>query len=124
MVKRRELYEMGDAIFERIKRLEDIVDNAGLCMKDYSKENVEEYRNLRLEQSGCEDVPISEMYSQEELRMLASYAKDHNFEAVFDALAIGFSNGVKWERKKLKSYKPLLATQFYSIIRKKKQKGE
>lgn len=102
MVKRKEFYVMVNAIFARIKILEDIVENAGLCMKDYSKENVEEYRNLRLEQSGCEDVPISEMYSQEELRMLASYAKDHNFEAVFDALAIGFASGVKWERGNIK----------------------
>lgn len=99
MIREKDVIEMRREFSERIKRLEDIVLEAGLCLDEHSKESVEQYKNSKLEEVDCNKVPINEIYSHEELKMLNAYAKEHRCEAIYDAFCIGFANGVKWERK-------------------------
>lgn len=63
-------------------------------------EKARRYAESLVEKVGCKDIPINEMYTEGEMKMLLDCVYEDKVMAVLYALFIGFSNGVKWRKEK------------------------
>lgn len=86
-----ELSEKIDRIIEMIKPLE--ITNLALESKGLSDYTVE-----KLKEVGKDKVPCNEMFSMEELSTI-SKSNTSRMDMVFNALCVGFANGVKYSAK-------------------------
>lgn len=62
------------------------------------KKELEKYAIGRIAEVGCANLPVAEMYTNEQWEMISNLARQDSIAAVFNALVIGFANGVEYGR--------------------------
>lgn len=63
------------------------------------KRIVLEYVEKKLDEIGCKDLPVNEMYSKEDWEVAQKSRKEEKILDTMYIMAIGFANGVKYERE-------------------------
>lgn len=67
------------------------------------KNDVLEYVEKKLDEVGYKDLPVREMYSKEDWEVTKKARKEEKILDTMYIMAIGFANGVKYERENHKS---------------------
>lgn len=94
-----EAFEMRVLVERKLNEFEDILKKTFPELNKDSDIDMKKYVENRLKDSGCYDVPCNEVYSPAEWNSLLRLAQKDKVTAVYNALVIGFVNGVEWERK-------------------------
>lgn len=71
--------------------------------KDSMRNCIVAYTNLKLETVGCKDVSVKDMYTEDDWEIMKKAFEDKNHLNLIQIMAIGFVNGIKYEREKQKS---------------------
>lgn len=86
------------AIEDKIDKLIEKLDELKIRSGDFSDCPASDYSVEKLKEIGMEELPTSEMFTTEDL-MKISKSNDTALMKVFNALCVGFSNGVKYSQK-------------------------
>lgn len=88
-------FEYQVEIMSEIKRLEEMIKVAlpESTIINGEKNGMAERVQEKLDEIGCADMPISEIFSKEQWNMLIEYSKEDKIMALYYAIVIGFANG-------------------------------
>lgn len=90
--------EIKIEVEKKLNEFEEMLKMAFPKLYECSDKSVKEYAEKKIDEIGCKDTPCCDMYGYDEIKMLSDFSKTDRYMAIFYALAIGFANGVKWER--------------------------
>lgn len=71
--------------------------------KDSMRNCIVAYTNLKLETVDCKDVPVKDMHTADDWEIMKKAFEGKNHLNLIQIMAIGFANGVKYERENHKS---------------------
>lgn len=94
-----EAFEMRVLVERKLNEFQDMLKMALPELNKDSDIDMKTYADKKMKDSGCYNIPLNEVYSVAEWNFLSQLAKRDEVAAVFNALVIGFANGVKWENK-------------------------
>lgn len=93
-------FEMRMEVKQKLDEFENMLKMAFPDLNKSSDMNIKEYTDKKIKSANCQDVPSGEVYNSDEWKMFYELAKKDSGSAVYNALIVGFMNGVEWERKK------------------------
>lgn len=93
-------FEIRMEVKEKLNEIENMLKIAFPDINKSTDKNIKEYTDRKIKAVNCQDVPSGEVYNTEEWKMFYNLAKKDSGSAVYNALIVGFMNGVAWEREK------------------------
>lgn len=82
------------------KRFDKIEEMILLAPKEQiKKEEIIHYVEEKATKSGCSGIAVSEIFEQKEFRSLCELAKEERIKAIYNAILIGFTNGIEYAKK-------------------------
>lgn len=101
-----DMLELKILINKRFDKIEEMIFLSDQ-KEQMKKDEIIHYVEEKATKSGCSGIPVSEIFEQKEFRSLCELAKEERIKAIYNAILIGFTNGIEYAKKELKTEKTI-----------------